>query len=106
MCVNRPISQYGLSYNINISNLVVKQLKKPNTSYSSIITITSNMVNSTIVETHIEKSLINQENTINFLDIQNEIKLNSKSEVNGHQSEFDEKFLQRKLGEAYLLLKK
>lgn len=85
--------------------MIVKQLKKPNTSYSNTISISSNLVNTSLVEKHIENLLDHQENTLNFLGIQEEIKINStKCDVN-IQNEFDEKFLQKKLGEAYMLLK-
>lgn len=106
ICVNRPISQYGLSYNNSISTLIMKQLKKSNTNYNNVTSVTSTLFNNKYVEDFIEGLLDRQENNLSFLNIQQEIQMKTKNnESICEKSQFDEKFLQRKLAEAYLLLK-
>ncbi len=106
LCVNRPISQYGLSYNNTVSTQIIKQLKKSNTGYQSNTSVSSSSINSNFIEEFMEEVLEKQENNLSFLNIQEEIRSSNKSITNSvEKSMFDEKFLQRKLAEAYLLLK-
>jgi hypothetical protein len=107
ICANRPISQYGLSYNNKVSNLIVKQFKKSNAPYTNQRQINTNKNNCNCVEEFIDESLEKQEILLDFYKIQQDTSCNIKTvkKQPSHEKVYEEEFLQRKLAEAYLLLK-
>jgi hypothetical protein len=81
-------------------------LKKSNTGYQNNIQVSSSSINNNFIDNFIGEVLEKQGNNISFLNIQEEIRSSNKINTNSFEkSMFDEKFLQRKLAEAYLLLK-
>jgi len=55
--VNRPISQYGLNFNIHIDETVIKALKKPSMEYNHLINLKNSLKNEDFINNYLDNEL-------------------------------------------------
>lgn len=101
LSVNRPICQYGLNFNQNLSTLVIKPFKKPNLAYSNSISIPGFASNTEFYEKKNDRCLKHQLEIHSNLNEEKEL---PKEEIKVEKNILDPDFLQKKLTECYLLL--
>ena len=101
--INRPISQYGLNFNCNIQETIVKPLKKQSMEYDDMINVKINSNQDDIVDKFLQKYLEADNNIFNLERLGQSF--NNQNRDGGPEKNFeDNNFLKKKLKELYTVL--
>jgi hypothetical protein len=89
--INRPISQYGLNFNANIEETIIKPLKKQNTPLTTEISLHKSTTKQDYIERYLNRK-------------RNNTKLRQEPIISKISNLDDNDFLKKKLNELYSLL--